>query len=505
MTPHELSRRDFLRAAAFASAGLMLPPGLVTGCASLGRASRDAWARVPEILARIRPPVFPARDFAITAYGAVGDGTTQATRAIAAAIEACAAAGGGRVVVPAGRFLTGPIHLRSRVNLHLERGATLAFVRDPEAYLPAVRTRWEGVELMGYSPLIYAYEQRDVAVTGEGTLDGQADNQHWWPWNGRPQYGWREGEPNQRAARARLFEMAERGAPVAERMFAAGSYLRPQFIQPYRCRNVLIEGVTIVHSPMWEIHPVLCENVTVRAVTIATHGPNNDGCDPESCRDVLIEGCTFDTGDDCIAIKSGRNADGRRLATPTENVIIRDCRMKDGHGGVTLGSEISGGVRNVFVERCEMDSPNLERAIRFKNNAMRGGVLEHVYVRDVTVGQVSDTVLSVDLYYEEGRAGPFTPIVRDVELRNVTSRESEYGMYMRAYPGSEISDIRLVNVRLDGVARGNVTEGVRGLRFDRVMINGRPATPTSHEVPPRADSQRLPSDVRSPAPAPARP
>lgn len=500
-TPHTIDRRDFLRAAAFAGAGLLLPSGL-GACASLGGRSGDAWSQVPGILARIRPPVFPDRDFPITQFGAIEGGSHEGTRAIRAAIEACAAAGGGRVVVPAGRFLTGPVHLRSRVNLHLERGATLAFVRDPRAYLPAVLTRWEGTEMMGYSPFIYALDQEDIAITGEGTLDGQAGNGYWWAWNGRPQYGWRERMPSQREARTRLMEMAERGVPVAERVFTMGSYLRPQFIQPYRCRNVLVEGVTIINSPMWEIHPVLCTNVTVRGVTISSHGPNNDGCDPESCRDVLIEGCTFDTGDDCIAIKSGRNADGRRLATPTENVLIRGCRMKDGHGGVTIGSEISGGVRNVFVERCEMDSPNLERALRFKNNAMRGGLIEHVYMRDVTVGQVSDSVLSVDLYYEEGRAGPYTPVIRDVEMRNVTSRRSPYGLYMRAYPGSEISSIRLVDCRLDGVERGNVLEGVRRLSFSGVTINGRHATPASHAVAPRPDAERLPSDVRTPSSPP---
>jgi polygalacturonase len=488
------TRREFLRVAAIGGVGI------AAGCRTFGRGEAAGWDAVPGILARIRPPAFPERDFVITGYGAVADGTTEATRAIAAAVEACAAAGGGRVVVPAGRFLTGPVHLRSRVNLHLARGATLAFVRDPRAYLPAVLTRWEGVELMGYSPLVYAYGQQDVAVTGEGTLDGGASERSWWPWKGSPEFGWSPGQPSQAAARRRLMEMAERGVPVAERVFTRESYLRPQFIQPYRCRNVLIEGVTIVASPMWEIHPVLCENVTVRGVTISTHGPNNDGCDPESCRDVLIEGCTFDTGDDCIAIKSGRNADGRRLHAPTENVIVRDCRMKDGHGGVTIGSEISGGVRNVFVERCAMDSPNLERAIRFKNNAMRGGVLEHVYVRDVTIGQVVDAVLSVDLYYEEGRAGPFVPVIRDVELRGVTSRRAEYGVYMRAYPGSEISGVRLVDCRLDGVARGNVAEGVRDLRFERVTINGRPATPASHAVAPKPDAERLPSDMRAPVP-----
>src|SRR3954466_13565641 len=153
---------------------------------------------------------------------------------------------------------------------------------------------------------------------------------------------------------------------------------------------------------MWEIHPALSTNITVRGVKISSHGPNNDGCDPESCTDVLIENCEFDTGDDCIAIKSGRNADGRRVNVPSENLIVRGCRMKDGHGGVTIGSEISGGVRNVFIERCTMDSPQLERALRFKNNAMRGGVLEHVYMRDCTVGEVKEGVLSVDLNYEEG-------------------------------------------------------------------------------------------------------
>jgi polygalacturonase len=296
--------------------------------------------------------------------------------------------------------------------------------------------------------------------------------------------------------------VAERGVPVAQRVFAEGSYLRPQFIQPYRCRNVLVEGVTIRSSPMWEIHPVLCTNVTVRRVHIASTGPNNDGCDPESCRDVLIEDCHFDTGDDCIAIKSGRNADGRRIAVPTENVIIRGCHMKDGHGGVTIGSEISGGVRNVFVERCEMDSPDLERALRFKDNAMRGGLIEHVYVRDVTVGQVADAVLSMDLYYEEGEKGPYKPVIRDVELRNVTSRKSRYALYMRAYANSEISDVRIVGCSFDNVARGNVTEGVQRLAMEDVRINGQHATPTSHQAAATTDSERLPSDMRLPGSRP---
>jgi len=255
---------------------------------------------------------------------------------------------------------------------------------------------------MNYSPFIYALDQNDIAITGQGTLDGQAGRAHWWPWKGSADFGWTAGSPNYNVARQRLLAMAENGTHVSQRTFGDGDHLRPNFIQPYRCKRVLIEGVTIVNSPMWEIHPVLCTNVTIRGVTIDSHGPNNDGIDPESCRDVLIERCIFDTGDDCIAIKSGRNADGRHINVPSENIVIRNCEMRDGHGGVTIGSEISGGCWNVFAHDCRMDSPQLDRALRLKNNAMRGGLLHSIYMRDVTVGQVSDSILSIDFSYEEG-------------------------------------------------------------------------------------------------------
>ena len=314
---------------------------------------------------------FPKRDFVITRFGAKSGLQDHSSEGIAAAIDACSKAGGGRVVIPTGVFLTGAVHLKSNVNLYLEKGSTLKFWTDPNRY-PLVRTRFEGMECINYSPFIYAYEQTNVAVTGAGTLDGQAGTDHWWSWNGRPEYGWKDGQPNQRAARARLYKMMEDTIPVEQRVFGNGGYLRPNFIQLHKCKAVLVDGVTIVNSPMWEIHPLLSENVTIRNVKISSHGPNNDGCDPESCRDVLIENCDFDTGDDCIAIKSGRNEDGRRIGVPTENIIIRGCRMKDGHGGVTVGSEISGGVRNVFAENCTMDSPNLDHALRVENNAARG-------------------------------------------------------------------------------------------------------------------------------------
>jgi polygalacturonase len=273
-------------------------------------------------------------------------------------------------------------------------------------------------------------------------------------------------------ARTRLVGQITQAVPVKDRTYGEGSFLRPSFIQAYNCRNVLIEGITIVNSPMWEIHPVLSSSVIVRDVTISTHGPNNDGCDPESCRDVLIERCTFDTGDDCIALKSGRNDDGRRVNVPVENVVIRDCVMKDGHGGVVIGSEISGSARNIFAERCQMDSPRLDRALRFKTNSVRGGVIEHVYMRDVTVGEVAEAVMTADFFYEEGDTGKYPPVLRDVEMTNVTSKKSKYGVLLRGYAHSPIQDVRVTNCRFDGVSSGDVIEGVRDLAWTNTSVNG---------------------------------
>ena len=435
-------------------------------------AAADPWDEAAAILKRIRPPSFPNRDFDITRYGAAGDGAKDSTAAIRRAIAVCSQAGGGRVIVPAGRFLTGSIHLKSNVNLHVGAGATLLFDRDPRKYLPAVFTRWEGVECMNYSPFIYAFEQENIAITGEGTLDGQADCEHWWPWKGRTDCGWKKGDPSQEKARNLLFKMSDEGVPPEKRVFGEGGLLRPMFVQPYRSRNVLIEGVSIRNSPMWEIHPALCRNVTVRGVKVSSHGPNNDGCDPESCTDVSIKDCVFDTGDDCIALKSGRNSDGRRVGVACENIVIQGCQMKDGHGGVTIGSEISGSARNIFAENCQMDSPNLDRVLRLKTNSVRGGVIENVYLRNITVGQVADAIVQVDFHYEEGNSGKFKPVVRNIELRSVTAKKSKYALYLRGYEDAPIENIRLVDCAFDQVAKPDVLEHVKGLVRRNVRVNG---------------------------------
>lgn len=473
-----ISRREFVRDLTAGAGVTLFVPELIAGCASDPRASTPGasdWDAVPGILERIRAPEFPARTFSITDFGAAGDGATDCTTSFRRAIAACGEAGGGRVVVPPGRFLTGPIQLQSNVNLHVVEDAVVLFSTEPSDY-PRVFTRWEGVEVMNYSPLIYAFEQENIAITGSGVLDGQAAENNWWLWNRAPQPNPEgPGAPDQRRdrpGRNRLFEMAEQGVPVSRRVFGQGHYLRPNFIQPYRCDNVLIEGVSIRRSPMWQVHPVLCQNVTVRGLDIVSHGPNNDGCNPESCQDVLIEDCHFDTGDDCIAIKSGRNRDGRRVNVSSENIVIRRCRMKDGHGGVTMGSEISGGVRGVFAEDCEMDSPNLDRALRLKTNAMRGGVIERVRMRNVRVGQVGDAVVHVDFHYEEGPDGDFLPTVRDIEVRQLTSSRSPYALYLRAFPNAPITDVRIIDCQFDNVDNENVLEYVEGLELDDVRING---------------------------------
>ena len=426
------------------------------------------------VLARIRAPEFPNRDFDVTEFGARGDGSMNCTGSIRKAIGACSEAGGGRVIVPSGVFLTGAIHLKTGVNLHVSDGATLRFSQDPKDYLPVVFSRWEGTECMNYSPFVYAFEQTNIAISGGGTLDGQADCEHWWPWKGKAGCGWEKGQPNQAKARAALQAFGESATPVKDRFFGEGHYLRPQFIQPYRSKNVLIEGVTIRNSPMWEIHPVLCRNIVVRNVSIDSHGPNNDGCDPESCNGVLIQNCTFDTGDDCIAIKSGRNGDGRRLGTPCEDLVITGCTMKDGHGGVSVGSEISGGVRNVFVSSCRMSSPHLERALRIKTNSYRGGVIENIWFRKVSIGQVANDAVQIDFSYEEGEGGPFQPVVRDVFISDVTCGKCDDALSLRGYASSPIRNVRLTDCTFERASKPNAIEHVEGLELKNISINGKP-------------------------------
>lgn len=478
--PQRPVRRTFLIASSVLAGGLLatrlaggrqIQPQAQSGLSgvnSVEDSEEAGWKAVEQIKAAAQPPAFPERTFVITDYGAIGDGQTDCTDALAAAIDACVAAGGGRVVVPAGTFLTGPIHLRSRVNLHLERQATLRFSQDPAAYLPAVFTRWQGIELLNYSPFIYAFEQEDVALTGSGVLDGQADASHWWPWmSTRP--------PQQHADWMLLQQMAAQGVPAEQRLFGAGHYLRPNFVQFYRCRNILVDGVTIINSPMWAIHPVLSENVVVRGVTVVSHGPNNDGCDPESCSNVLIQGCIFDTDDDCIAIKSGRDADGRRIQTPSENVLIEDCEFRAGAAGIAVGSEMSGGVRAVFAQNLRMFSRHLLHCLHIKTNSYRGGFVEKIQLRNIHVARVFGGAIEISFdfaHYEEGSSGTFIPSVRDIYVRDINVEYSRHALYLRGHPDSPIQRVSVAESRFSRVEKPNILQYIDDLQIRNVIIDG---------------------------------
>jgi polygalacturonase len=439
--------------------------------------SVDHWAGIDTILSAISIPQFREATYSITDYGATPDTGADALPAIKAAIEACAAEGGGRVLVPAGTYqVNGPIHLVSNIDLHIASGATLKFSTHPADYLPVVRTRWEGVECYNYSALIYAYEQENIAITGTGTLDGQASEENWWPWCGKG-YGFEEGMPSQMDdhSRPKLYDWNTREVPVEERILGEGAYLRPNFIQPYQCRNILIDGVTLRNSPMWVMHPVLSENITIQNVKVISHGPNSDGCDPESCKNVLIKNCYFDTGDDCIALKSGRNQDGRNSGRPIENVIVQGCEMKDGHGGVVIGSEVSGGARNIYAEDCTMDSPNLDRAIRVKTNKIRGGTIENLFFRNISVGEVKEAVVRINMRYAifSDASQDYIPVINNIHVENVNSKKSKYGILIEGYSDEHpVRGLYLKNCHFEGVEQGNKIEFATDLHVEDYYLNG---------------------------------
>ena len=432
-------------------------------CPTLATAQGWDEAQYKQIEQSIRVPQFADKDYVITKFGAKPDATAEKNqKAIQKAIDQCSKKGGGRVVVPTGQtFLTGAITLKDGVNLHVEEGAVLEFAFQPELY-PIVETSWEGLECFNLSPCIYAFGVKDIAVTGKGTIDGGGSNDTWWPWNGNPRFGWKEGMISQRGgSRARLLKNGEDGIPMynekgersPERIFTAEDGLRPQLVSFNKCEGILLEDITLLRSPFWVIHPLHSTDITVRRVKMINDGPNGDGCDPECCDRVLIEDCFFNTGDDCIAIKSGRNRDGRERNMPSKNIIIRNCEMKNGHGGVVVGSEISGGCQNVYAHDCVMDSPELERVLRIKTNSCRGGIIENINMRNIKV------------YY---------PTVRNIYMENVTSEKSQYGVQIIGLDeDTYVYDVTVKNCKFNGVKDGNFSSGkTRNVQFENLFING---------------------------------
>ncbi|MDE6371038.1 MAG: glycoside hydrolase family 88 protein, partial [Duncaniella sp.] len=462
----------------------------------------EAWTKVyPQVEQSIKAPTFRDKDYKMLDYGKKSK--TKGflyTELINKVIDVCSREGGGRVVIPKGEWLTGPITIKSGVNLHLEEGAKLIFTSDTTQY-PVVRTRWEGMDCYNYQPCIYAIDAKNIALTGKGVVDGAADNSTWWGMSAKRNHDYTgPGKiTTQKVGVPLLQEWNSNGVPVEKRQMGPGYGLRPQLVNFVQCENVLIQDVTLLRSPFWVIHPYLCKNLTVKGVHIENDGPNGDGCDPESCDGGLIEDCYFDTGDDCIAIKSGRNRDGRTMGIPTQNVIVRNCRMKNGHGGIVVGSEISGGFRNLFAHDCVMDSPELERVVRIKTNACRGGVIEDIYVKNIEVGQCKECVLKINLVYDvkENCDHAYPPVVKNVYLDRVNCKESNYGVYIDAFQDiCNVRNIQVKDCRWDSVKKGDflIKGRVDGLEIANTYINGKLVTeyaPMSQKMA-RSEMKRCP-------------
>lgn len=450
---------------------------LLPACAFAAGWDDNEYKRIEQ---SIQLPKIAERQFLITSFGAKTTATAaQNQKAINRVISLVSKKGGGKVIIPKGTWNTGAIELKSHVNLVLEEGATLHFAFESKLY-PLVRTSWEGLACWNYSPCIYAYKATDIAITGKGTIDGGGNNDTFWQWNGSPRFGYKEGvtkESQKLGSRSKLLKMAEDGVPFDERKFGMGYGLRPQLVNMVHCERILIKDVKMINSPFWVIHPLLSKNITVDGVYVWNEGPNGDGCDPEACENVLIQNCVFHTGDDCIAIKSGRNNDGRLWNQPSKNIIIRNCKMEDGHGGVVIGSEISGGCENVYAENCVMDSPHLERILRIKTNNCRGGQVQNINMRNVVVGQCKEAVVKINLDYERKEIcyRGFEPIVNNVNVENVTCQKSDYGVLIIGRDSLEnVYDINIKNCKFDGVVKEpvKITGKTRNVKFDNLVING---------------------------------
>lgn len=433
----------------------------------------NPWKAMKDVEKRIETTEFPDRDFNIvTDYKAQTD--KDISEELRRAISDCHRAGGGRVVVPAGTYYTKAIHLLSNVNLHIEKGATLKFSTTATDYAPQVPTRWEGIDCMGMSPLIYAYRQENIAVTGKGILDGQASWENWWKLRARTSA--EDKAIGKFMGKEKLHDFEKNITSIADRIFTEHDELRPQFIQFYQCDCILVEGVTLNNAPFWLLHPLMSKNIIVRNVIFDSHGPNNDGCDPESCENVLIENCIFNTGDDCIAIKSGRNNDGRAWNLPSRNIIVRNCQMKDGHAGVAIGSEISGSCYNVWMEDCQIGSPEMDRPFRIKSNAIRGGVVSGFYIRNINISECKQAVLKLELKYEKVTEGPYYPLFENILLENITCQKSRYGIWIDGLEDHIcVRNVALKNCKLDGITdeKTNSIVGAEGIFFQNSLFNGK--------------------------------
>ncbi len=544
----QLSRRALLKGAAAAGAAIALP-------AQAGLAG-DPWLVADAIVKRLQKPIlFPKRDFLVTTFGAKPcathqvkawashddqqmlptpvDNATDCYAAFKGAIEACAAAGGGRVLIPKGNwYCAGPMVLRSNVHVHLQAGAHIYFSQKPEHYAKygdvdcgangkLTQSRWQSNDCLNYSPMIYAFNESNIALTGEdwsAVLDGQggvpfnSDGDCWWTWKGKNHTinaVAQNNIPNQRTGQLSqvtpnplneplskvapwlsdkerthiegegrkwshdeqyLPALSEANVPLHQRVFGKGHYLRPPMIHLIGCTNVLLEGYHVINTPFWQHHPVHCRNLVIRKVHAESLGPNSDGFDPEACDHVLVDQCTFDTGDDCIAIKAGKNRDTQ--FGPSQNIVIQNCIMQSGHGAITLGSEMAGGIENVFArdlnfENSHWDKDPLNTAIRLKTNMNRGGYLRHFYVKNI---HIPNGVQISPSFYASLPGSPIASRTVATAAGAVITFDCDYvptADTVRVRP-PQVSDIHISNVKVGNISKG----GKSGSCYQAVVILG---------------------------------
>jgi polygalacturonase len=397
-------------------------------------------------------------------YGAKNDSSKLATTAIKNAIEAASKAGGGTVYFPAGKYLTGAIHLKSNITILIDAGAELHFSDNFDDYLPMVKSRYEGVDVTSFSPLFYAYKVENISIIGRGIIDGHGKK--WWDFV----EGYKEGQP--RSKWQTTFDGLNRDIilPDDPKQMKRG-FLRPPFIQPMFCKNVLIDGITIRNSPFWTINPEFCENVKVHAVTINNpHSPNTDGINPESCKNVHISDCHISVGDDCITIKSGKDAPGRKMAVPAENYVITNCTMLSGHGGVVIGSEMSGDVRKIAISNCVFDGT--DRGIRIKTARGRGGVVEEIRVSNIVMKNIKDQAIVLDMQYAKTNAEAVserTPIFRNIHFSNITGQVNQAG-YLNGLEEMPIDNITFNDINMDAKT-GFSIQNSSNIEFHNVTVN----------------------------------
>ncbi|WP_340114624.1 glycoside hydrolase family 28 protein [Maribellus mangrovi] len=406
----------------------------------------------------------------VAELGADTRGNEKATEVINEAIQTASVQGGGTIFFPAGNYLTGPIHLASNITLHLEAGAYIQFSDNFDDYLPYVKVRYEGYFMKTFSPLIYANGAKNIAIKGEGTIDGNGGV--WWAAVRQTMNFKHEGDREVDLTPYQEF-WADENRELVGTKYEKAHFFRPPFIQFIECENVDIEGITIKNSPFWTVNPVGCNDVRVHGITISNphDGYNTDGVNPSSCSNVRISDCFISVGDDCVTIKSGRDEFGRDYGKPCENITVTNCVMLSGHGGVVIGSEMSGGVKNVTISNCVFDGT--DNGIRLKSARGRGGVVENIRVNNIVMRDIQKTAFIFNLFYDKGTSvepvSERTPIFRNIHISDVTGVDVNQAGALTGIEEMPVDEVSLTNINMKAEL-GFIAHTGKNLSFSNIDI-----------------------------------